>query len=130
MNDVILPALRRGAAIVSDRYVYSSVAYFAHRGVPPAEVVALNAGIPEPDVAVFLDAPPGLLQERIRARDGALLKYEEQAEASLGSIRDAFLRMRSGLVVLDARLEPTRVSAELVALLAQRGMLAARDTAH
>lgn len=123
VSKVIEPALRRGAAVVTDRYVYSSIAYFAHRGVPPNEIITLNAGIPRPHLALFLDAPPDVLQERIRARDGGLLKKEEQSSESLASIRETFLRMRGELEILDVREDPPQVAAELVAALRRRGVL-------
>ena len=66
---VIRPALDSGRNVVTDRYLYSSVAYQAYaRGLDPAEVRDLSlwatAGL-EPDVVVFLDVPVAVARERV-----------------------------------------------------------------
>ena len=66
---VVRPALVSGRHVVTDRYLYSSVAYQAHaRGLDPAEVRDLSlwatAGL-EPDVVVFLDVPVSVARERV-----------------------------------------------------------------
>ena len=59
---MILPALERGAVVVTDRYVDSSLAYQgAGRNQPAAEVARLNkwaTGGLEPDLTMLLDLPP------------------------------------------------------------------------
>ncbi|MFM9108296.1 MAG: dTMP kinase [Chloroflexota bacterium] len=61
VGEVIRPALERGAAVVCDRFVDSSLAYQAGgRGLPLAEVRAVNRiAIREvdPDLRVLLDLP-------------------------------------------------------------------------
>ena len=66
---VVRPALEGGRHVVTDRYLYSSVAYQAHaRGLDPAEVRDLSlwatAGL-EPDIVVFLDVPVEVARERV-----------------------------------------------------------------
>src|SRR2546429_2275529 len=60
--EVIRPALRRGAVVVSDRYVPSSLAYQGvARGLGVAEVARLSdwgTGGLEPDLVVVLDVDP------------------------------------------------------------------------
>ena len=62
VSAVILPALERGAVVVTDRYVDSSLAYQgAGRNQPLAEVATLNqwaTGGLMPDLTVLLDMPP------------------------------------------------------------------------
>lgn len=66
---VIRPALDAGRHVVTDRYLYSSVAYQAHaRGLDPGEVRDLSlwatAGL-EPDLVVFLDVPVEAARARV-----------------------------------------------------------------
>lgn len=66
----IAPALASGRHVVTDRYLYSSVAYQAHgRGLDPGEIRALSlwaTGGLEPDLVVFLDLPVDVARARMR----------------------------------------------------------------
>ncbi len=66
---VIRPALAAGRHVVTDRYLYSSVAYQAHaRGLDPDEVRNLSLwatdGL-EPDLVIFLDVPVDVARARV-----------------------------------------------------------------
>ncbi|PZG34578.1 dTMP kinase [Spongiactinospora gelatinilytica] len=64
VEKVIMPALTRGAVVVTDRYVDSSLAYQgAGRSLDRAEVVRLNGwatGGLVPDLTVLIDVPPSV----------------------------------------------------------------------
>src|SRR5918992_1233844 len=64
VEEVIRPALERGAVVVCDRYVDSSVAYQGvARGLGVTEIERLSAwatGGLEPDVVVVLDVTPAV----------------------------------------------------------------------
>jgi dTMP kinase len=98
---VINPALGRGAVVVTDRYVDSSLAYQgAGRELPAAEVARVNqwaTGGLVPDLTVLLDMPPAAGLGR-RARSADRLEAEPL---------DFHERVRSGFLGL-ARAEPQR----------------------
>ena len=56
------PALERGAVVITDRYIDSSLAYQgAGRGIPTADIARLNSWATDgrtPDLTVLLDMPP------------------------------------------------------------------------
>lgn len=58
---------RRGELVVSDRYLFSSLAY---QGMETEYeyVRALNSGFPLPQILVFVDTPVEVCQERLAAR--------------------------------------------------------------
>lgn len=66
---VVRPALVGGRHVVTDRYLYSSVAYQGHgRGLDPAEVRELSllaTGALEPDLVVLLDLPVEVARARV-----------------------------------------------------------------
>ncbi len=101
VSSVILPALERGAVVVTDRYVDSSLAYQgAGRDQPTAEVARLNqwaTGGLMPDLTVLLDMPPANGLGR-RARSADRLEAEPL---------DFHERVRRGFLDL-ARAEPDR----------------------
>lgn len=67
--ELILPALARGAAVIVDRYYFSTAAYQGARGRDPDELLRLNESFaPPPDLLVLIEVAPEVGVERIRAR--------------------------------------------------------------
>ncbi len=89
---VIRPALDAGRHVVTDRYLYSSVAYQAHaRGLEPVEVRDLSLWATralEPDLVVFLDVPVDVARDRVR--DVAPDRVESEETAFHERVRDGF----------------------------------------
>ena len=96
VHEVILPALRRGAVVITDRYVDSTLAYQgAGRALSLDEVELVNRWATEgllPDLTVVLDLDPdrgvGALEERDRMEDAGT---------------DFHVRVREGFLALAAR---------------------------
>jgi dTMP kinase len=68
--EVIGPALARRRDVVTDRYLYSSLAYQAFgRGLELPSVRALSdfAGAPEPDLVVLITVSPEVRAQRLKA---------------------------------------------------------------
>lgn len=115
---VIDPALDRGAIVVTDRYVDSSLAYQgAGRQLPLSEVDELNkwaTGGLLPDLTILLDLPPEAGLSR-RARSGDRLEAEP-AEFHQ-RVRTGFLALAKAdpdrYLVLDATKEPGDLSREI-----------------
>jgi dTMP kinase len=101
VESVIAPALQRGAIVVTDRYVDSSLAYQgAGRSQLTEEVARLNrwaTGSLMPDLTILLDLPPTAGLGR-RARSADRLEAEPT---------DFHERVRAGFLAL-ARAEPGR----------------------
>jgi dTMP kinase len=71
---VIDPALERGAVVITDRYIDSSLAYQgAGRGLPSADIARLNSWATDgraPDLTILLDIDPEMgLRRRARSAD-------------------------------------------------------------
>ena len=103
--EVIRPALARGAWVVSDRFVPSSLAYQGvGRGLGVIEVDVINsmavAGI-EPDLVIVLDLPPDVAQERLGAKRDRL---EDEGDAFSLAVHEAYrdLAESRGWAVVDA----------------------------
>jgi dTMP kinase len=98
---VIAPALARGAVVITDRYVDSSLAYQgAGRNLPVDEIARFNwwaTGGRTPDLTILLDMDPMAGLSR-RARSADRLEAEPA---------DFHLRVRAGFQAL-ARAEPAR----------------------
>jgi dTMP kinase len=118
VQSVILPALDRGAIVVTDRYADSSLAYQgAGRDLPLAEIGALNkwaTGGLTPDLTVVLDLSPTTgLGRRLSSAD----RLESEPIEFHQRVRDAFLRIAaaepSRYLVVDAARPEIEVSREI-----------------
>jgi dTMP kinase len=112
--EVITPALRRGAVVVTDRYVDSSLAYQgAGRGQPLQDVERLNrwaTGGLVPDLTILLDLPPAAgLGRRARSADRLEAEPTEFHERVRAGFRALAQAAPERYLVLDA----TRPAAEL-----------------
>ncbi|WP_432493173.1 dTMP kinase [Kineococcus auxinigenes] len=128
--EVVLPALRRGAVVVTDRYVDSSLAYQgAGRDLPPREVEQLSAwatGDLLPDLTVVLDVDPATAAVR-RGRDPQRAgedRLEAESQAFHARVREQFLRLAARdpgrYLVLNGAASPESVQGRVRDAVAQR----------
>ncbi|WP_431973598.1 dTMP kinase [Micromonospora haikouensis] len=119
---VVRPALVRGAVVISDRYVDSSLAYQgAGRTLPVDEVSWLSSwatGGLKPDLVVLLDVEPHTGLSRVAARNEGPDRLEAESVAFHERVRYAFLDLAANdpkrYLVLDAS-RPVEETAALVA---------------
>jgi dTMP kinase len=90
--EVVAPALEAGRHVVSDRSVYSTLAYQGYgRELPLAEIRRLNkwaVGTHWPDLVLLLDADPEVLERRMRGRQ--LDRFEREGDEFHRRVRDGF----------------------------------------
>ena len=118
--EVIRPALDRGATVIADRYVDSSLAYQGvARGLGVADVLEVNlaaTGRLLPDRTVLLELPA----ERAAERRGAVAdRIEAEADHFHASVADGFAdvarRFPDRVVVVDGSGSPEDVAARVQA---------------
>jgi dTMP kinase len=122
---VIRPALRRGAVVICDRYIDSSLAYQGiARGLGVGPVLDLNgfvSGDLLPDRTFLLEIEPGLSVDRLDAPD----RMERQADAFKAAVAQAYRelarRYPDRIVVLDATLPQEAIAAQVRERLEVRG---------
>lgn len=121
----ILPWLRAGRWVISDRYVLSSLAYQG-LDVPQAYVAQINARAPRPDLTLFLDVPPEVSLRRRQAEGASADLFEDlPTQRKVAKLYQAALKGLPGmdlgpLVVLNGRGSIGEVADELEALLRTR----------
>jgi dTMP kinase len=102
LSEVVGPALASGRHVVSDRSVYSSLAYQGHgRGLDMTELRRMNdwaIGGRWPDLVVFIDMPVETLLVRLERRERDRFERED---------RGFFQRIAAGYAEM-ARAEPDR----------------------
>ncbi|MGX6605365.1 dTMP kinase [Micromonosporaceae bacterium Da 78-11] len=133
---VVRPALARGAVVISDRYVDSSLAYQgAGRTLPVQEISWLSSwatGGLKPDLVVLLDVDPGVGLGRVDARGEGADRLESESLAFHERVRYAFLDLAAAdpkrYLVLDAARPAQEIGDAVTGRLA--AVLAAEDNAH
>jgi dTMP kinase len=115
---VIRPALERGADVVCDRYVDSSVVYQGiARGLGAERVLELNLAVTEgllPDRTFVLDVDPDTARSRHSA---GLDRIEREHEEFRRAVAEGFRRLPAlypgRVVALDGNLPPERIAAHV-----------------
>jgi len=90
VENLILPALRKGRAVISDRYLFSSLAYGSLE-LDYEWLKAINAGFPLPHMTFILDIDPEEAVRRIREDRFAVELFEEREK--LARVREAYRRI-------------------------------------
>lgn len=83
LDSVVMPALRDGSTVVSDRYLLSSLAYQSATAPEGQTVVPwiheVNSRAQRPDLTIVLDVPAEVAEERRQARGGTAEVFETRA---------------------------------------------------
>ena len=124
VRETILPALKRGAWVLCDRFTDSSYAYQGGgRGLDPAWIATLErevVGI-RPGLTLLLDVGVEEGRERARGRDLAPDRIERERDEFFERVRAAYLARAAAepqrIRVLDASRPAADVASEAVSLL-------------
>ena len=124
---VVRPALERGAVVIQDRYLDSSVAYQgAGRVLDPDEVRHVSMWATEglvPDVTVVLDLDPAIGRDRLDAANKQFDRLEAEALEFHTRVRDAYLTMAAAeperFRVVDATLDRDTIRDAIIARLGE-----------
>ena len=88
LENIILPALKAGFIVLSDRFIYTLMARDMVRGMDESWLKNLYGIALEPDVVFYLNVPPEELVQRSFAKNTALDYWESGMD--LGLSRDMF----------------------------------------
>ena len=106
VENEVLPALNDGRLVISDRYVYSSLAYQGIAGLSIEWIEQINKHALKPDLAVFIDVDPKTVMRRLKPQRSVMENIETQKK-----VRDVYLKfVAKGKLV---RLEGNRTKGEV-----------------
>jgi len=121
---VVRPALARGAVVVQDRYLDSSVAYQgAGRELDADEVRRLSLWATEgllPDLTILLDLDPEVSRERLGAGDRVYDRLEEEGDGFPERVRAKYLELAAAEPARFLVLDATRAPDDLAAVIRAR----------
>mgnify|MGYP001169653942 CR=1 FL=1 len=97
VQQVIRPALKRGAFVMCDRFTASTYAYQVKgRGLPESLYLTLTqlvCGTTQPDLTVLLDLDPKVAAERIASRAAAPDRFDSASAEFISRVRQAYLNL-------------------------------------
>lgn len=126
MAEVVRPALESGRHVVSDRSIYSTLAYQGHgRRLGTETLLSISTWALEgrlPDMVVYLDVPMDVLTERLKKRD--LDRFEREGPDFFARIHTGFAELRAAdperWIVVDGTLPKDDVEAAIAAAVSAR----------
>jgi len=113
VENEVLPALHQGKLVISDRYVYSSLAYQGAAGLSLEWIEKVNEHALKPDLAVFIDVDPKTVMRRLKLKKSVMENME-----TLQKVRDVYLKFvaKGELVRLDGNHAKDEVAEALSAM--------------
>jgi dTMP kinase len=108
MENEVLPALRQGRLVVSDRYVYSSLAYQGAAVLSLEWIEKINEHALRPDLAIFIDVDPKIVMQRLKPNKSVMENLATQRK-----VREVYLKYvaKGELTRIDGD-KPTKEVAE------------------
>ena len=83
----VLPALNQGKLVISDRYVYSSLAYQGAAGLSLEWIEKVNEHALQPNLALFIDVEPKIVMSRLKPQKSVMENLETQQK-----VREIYLK--------------------------------------
>ena len=78
VQNEILPSLEKGSTVISDRYLYSSLAYQGAAGLSLDWIEKINSHAIRPDLALFLDIKLETVMQRMKSKKSVMENLENQ----------------------------------------------------
>jgi dTMP kinase len=106
----VTPALNEAKIVVSDRYVYSSLAYQGAAGLDLRWIEMINEHAIRPDLAIFLDVEPETVVKRLKRKKSVMENLETQRK-----VREVYVKFvdKGELVAIDGNKSKTEVANSL-----------------
>jgi len=103
----VKPLLKRGKIVVSDRYVYSSIAYQGASSLSQKWLKEINKRAIKPDLSIFIDVPPEIVIGRFNRQRSVMETLQTQKR-----VREAYLKLveEEDLLVIDGALSKKEVA--------------------
>ncbi|MGC3873060.1 dTMP kinase [Halomonas sp. GXIMD04776] len=110
LEQLIRPALARGAWVVCDRFTDATFAYQGGgRGIDSARIATLETLVQrglQPDLTLLLDMPVSAAQQRVNTRGNERDRFEQERADFFTAVREAYLKRAEAdperFVIIDA----------------------------
>lgn len=110
LKSEVLPRLDEGKVVVSDRYVYSSLAYQGAAGLDLKWIEQINEHAIRPGLALFVDVEPEIVIRRLKRKKSVMESLENQRK-----VRKIYLEFveKGELVSVDGNRSKRKVADDI-----------------
>jgi dTMP kinase len=108
LENIILPALKAGFIVLSDRYIYTLMARDIVRGMDEKWLKNLYGIAPEPDAVFYLSVEPEELVQRNLSKTATLDYWESGMDIGLSrDVFDSFLKYQTAMQATFHKMQKT-----------------------
>ncbi|MEM4643141.1 MAG: dTMP kinase [Candidatus Bathyarchaeia archaeon] len=113
LGNEVIPAIMEGKIVVSDRYLFSSLAYQGAAGLDINWIRKINEYAIKPDLAIFIDVDPEVAIKRLKTIKSVMENLENEIK-----VREIYLKLvESGdLIRVDGNRSKREVAKEILHL--------------
>ena len=127
-KEIIIPQLKLGSWIVSDRYADSTLAYQGggrHMDINWLKTLNLFATFDIiPDLTIFLDVPVDIISQR---KTGSLDRFEKEGLTFLNKVRNAYIKLADGekqrIISIDGTKKIDWIHKSIITNIEEKGFL-------
>ena len=114
LETMVKPALNEGKIVISDRCVYSSLAYQGAAGLDLEWIEKINSFALPPDLAIYIDVSPEVVVKRIRRKKSVMERLETQRK-----VQEVYIKFvdKGKLVPIDGDKTKDEVEQDLLSLI-------------
>jgi dTMP kinase len=107
----VMPALKDKKIVVSDRYLYSSLAYQGAAGLDLKWIEEINKWAVKPDLTIYIDIPPEIVLKRLKRKKSVMETLHNQQR-----VRDIYLKLvkAHNLCLIDGNKPKAKVAKEIL----------------
>ena len=121
VDEIILPALKKGLYIISDRYKYSTIVYQSVQGIPLQELIEMHKGMLVPDLTLIFDVPVKTAMQRMKNDE----RREQKFESNRGfqeKLRQRYLELPKifpdeNIIIIDGEKSKECIEKEIMGIL-------------
>ncbi|MBX5326687.1 MAG: dTMP kinase [Candidatus Bathyarchaeia archaeon] len=108
IENEVKPLLDEGKIVVSDRYLYSSLAYQGATGLELKWIEEINRWAKKPDLAIYIDIPPEIVLRRLKRKKSVMENLKNQK-----NVREIYLKLvKTGVLKLVEGNKPKKAVAK------------------
>ena len=118
LKNLIIPSLREGKIVLTDRYFWSTIAY-GSLGVKKETLIEINKDFIAPDLTIFLGVQPGKAMEKLKSSRSSIEIFEKLEKLEIISQTYKWLTLNYGqqIITVDGEQLESEITSQIINLI-------------